>query len=168
MIIRPFEYWESERTTSYIPYPNRERRNALKSYFDTHFNEIIKNPFLNPSEIERKKLARVKELVKLAYEKIPLYREKYDKARISPNHINSWDDFSSLPIIFKDDLIESFPHNSVDFQRFREDELFMTRSSGSTGHVVRVYMDFEAILKDTIQGVRQFFLQSGLKYNKNG
>src|SRR5262249_21355673 len=60
-------------------------------------------------------------------------------------------------------LIAAFPDRCLN-PRFNRDDLFPTRSSGSSGQTLLIRVNYDAILTDTIQGVRQFALQSGLKY----
>ncbi|MDG7041559.1 MAG: phenylacetate--CoA ligase family protein [Nitrososphaerota archaeon] len=167
MITREREYWESERNINYITWPSKERQIDLRNYFDARIYDVMQHPFLSSTQIEQLKIKRIRELVKLAYERIPMYREKYDRAGVSPDDIHDLIDFSYFPIITKNDLISAFPKECVDLKRFRQEELFRTRSSGSSGQVVRLYADLKAILADTIQGVRQFYLQSGRKYAKD-
>jgi phenylacetate-CoA ligase len=49
---------------------------------------------------------------------------------------------------------------------FNLDNLFKTRSSGTSGKVLPIYVDSQAIIIDTLQGIRQFYLQSEGKYSK--
>jgi len=46
-------------------------------------------------------------------------------------------------------------------KRYKPEQLYSTRSSGSSGQTLLIRVDHDAIVTDTLQGVRQFFLQSG-------
>ncbi|HXW54067.1 MAG TPA: hypothetical protein VEL47_08190, partial [Myxococcota bacterium] len=81
----------------------------------------------------------------------------------SPRQLRSYDDIEKIPIITKRELIAAFPHKCLNPQ-FNTTDLFPTRSSGSSGETLLIRVDEKAILLDTIQGLRQFALQSGLKY----
>ena len=60
----------------------------------------------------------------------------------------------------------AFPDQCVN-RKFKSDSLFPTRSSGSSGQTLLIRVDYDAILTDTIQGVRQFAMQSGNDYREN-
>ncbi|HVT62415.1 MAG TPA: hypothetical protein VHD33_02865, partial [Legionellaceae bacterium] len=65
--------------------------------------------------------------------------------------------------VTKDELIDAFPDRCVN-TKLLKDNLFPTRSSGSSGHTLRIFVDSMAIAVDTLQGIRQFWLQSNGKY----
>jgi phenylacetate-CoA ligase len=52
---------------------------------------------------------RLKQTVKRCYEKVPLYREKFDEIGLKPEDIKSLDDLEKLPFTTKDDLRENYP-----------------------------------------------------------
>jgi phenylacetate-CoA ligase len=106
---------------------------------------------------------RIQVLVALAYDEIPVYREKYLAAGFKPTDLRSWDDFAAIPPITKDELIRAFPERCVN-RRFARDRLFASRSSGSSGVILPIRADFDAVVSDTLHGIRQFILQSDGKY----
>jgi phenylacetate-CoA ligase len=69
--------------------------------------------------------------VRHAYDNSPFYRQRLQKASITPEHINSLDDLMRLPFTTADDLREGypFPLRSVDFERI----VRIHASSGTTG-----------------------------------
>ena len=159
------EYWETERLPQ-MHKTSPEFRNALQlSYNPETLRLLFEEPFLPTAEIERKQFERVRELVTLAYNKIPVYREKYQKEGFEPGDLNDWDDYHRLPVITKDELIGAFPDLCVN-PDYKVDDLFPTRSSGSSGKTLRIYVDPQAIITDTLKGIRQFWLQSGGGYTK--
>lgn len=125
----------------------------LKSFYRTDYDEIRKWQF-----------NKIQELVNFAFENVPLYRKKYKKVGFKPGDLKNWSDFESLPILYKDELIESFPKESVSRLHNLE---FTTRSSGSSGKFVTIAVSPEAIYLDTIQGLRQMEFQSGNNYFGN-
>ena len=100
-----------------------------------------------------------------AYRDIPVYRAKYQAAGFKPSHLRDWDDIQKIPVITKPELVAAFPDQCVN-RKFKSDDLFPTRSSGSSGQTLLIRVDYDAILTDTIQGVRQFAMQSGGKYHE--
>ena len=120
--------------------------------------------FNNPSYIKSWQFKRIKQLVKHAFETVPLYKEKYSAIGFSPEDLKTWKDFQALPILTKEEIIECFPKKSVSNKHNLE---FTTRSSGSSGKFVTIVVSPDAVYRDTIQGARQFYFQSGGKYKPN-
>jgi phenylacetate-CoA ligase len=126
---------------------------------------LYKAPFLSRDEIESLQLERVKELVNLSYRKIPFYREKYRAAGFELGDLRTWNDYYCLPIITKDEMIRSFSNRCINSD-CNPSGPFFTRSSGSTGKTLEIMVDANAIIIDTLQGIRQFWLQSEGEYSK--
>lgn len=122
----------------------------------------LKNFLNQPTKnIRDWQLKRISYLVDYAYENIPLYHEKYSKVGYKKGSIKTWDDFYKLPYLYKEELIEGFPDKIV---KNVDDFILSTRSSGSSGKFVTIAVSLEAIYIDTLQTIRQFYMQSGGKY----
>jgi phenylacetate-CoA ligase len=69
--------------------------------------------------------------VRHAYENSPFYRQRLQKAGVSPEDVNSLEDLTTLPFTTADDLREGypFPLRAVDFDRI----VRIHASSGTTG-----------------------------------
>lgn len=159
---RRLTFWESERTRP------TELRGAsavsdLVSATGNYLDVALKSPYLPASDIRTLQLARMRQLVELAYRDIPVYQAKYRAAGFSPSDLRDWDDIQKIPVITKPELIAAFPDSCVN-SHYKPEHLYPTRSSGSSGQTLLIRVDHDAILTDTIQGVRQFVLQSGGKY----
>lgn len=157
-------YWESEETRP--PFVlGASDIDGLSSVAEKYLPAAMKHPYLPVSEIRDQQLARMQELVELAYRDIPVYQAKYRAAGFSPADLREWDDIQKIPVITKPELIAAFPERCVN-PRYKPEELYPTRSSGSSGQTLLIRVDHEAILVDTVQGVRQFTLQSGGRYRR--
>ena len=147
---------------SYMEDPIHSQR--MKQQLDETWNDLkdfLKRP---EEEIRDWQLKRIRYLVDYAFENIPLYREKYKKIGYEKGSIKTWDDFYKLPFLTKEELIEGFPDKIV---KNVDDFMLSTRSSGSSGKFVTIAVSEEAIYKDTLQTIRQFYMQSGGNYNSN-
>lgn len=102
----------------------------------------------------------------MAYDEVPVYAEKYRAVGFKPSDLKTWEDFERLPVVTKDDLIGPSPERFLS-RRWKLEDLSSTRTFGSSGKTLTIKVDLEAILQDTLQGVRQFWLQSGLKYSRD-
>jgi len=90
-----------------------------------------KEETMNREQIEEMQLKRLKETVKRVYEKVPHYKEKFDKMGIRPEDIHNLSDITKLPFTVKDDLRANYP-----FGLFAVDQNEIVRfhaSSGTTG-----------------------------------
>ncbi|WP_256842086.1 phenylacetate--CoA ligase PaaK [Ornithinimicrobium cryptoxanthini] len=87
---------------------------------------------LSRDELQELQLERLRWSVQHAYDNVPLYRHKFDDARVSPDHIRSLDDVQKLPFTTKEDLRETYPFGmfAVPMDEVRR----VHASSGTTGH----------------------------------
>lgn len=94
-----------------------------------YFNKKIE--CASRKEIEKLQQERLRELVNRVYEKVPIYKEKFDKIGIKPKDIKNLKDLKKLPFTFKDDLRKSFPYNmfAVPLKKV----VRIHASSGTTG-----------------------------------
>lgn len=136
----------------------------IKEIMAKDWNEIRNFPYQSYKKIKDWQLKRISCIVDYAYENIPLYRKKYDAIGFKKGDIKSWKDYEKLPILTKEELINGFPNEIV---KSIDDFNISTRSSGSSGKFVTVAVSKEAIYIDTIQGIRQYYLQSNGRYNPN-
>ncbi|MBN1268699.1 MAG: phenylacetate--CoA ligase [Kiritimatiellae bacterium] len=74
---------------------------------------------------------RLRDTVRRAYEKVPLYRKKFDEKGIKPDDIRSIDDIARLPFTVKDDFRETYPFGM--FAVPTRDIIRVHASSGTTG-----------------------------------
>jgi phenylacetate-CoA ligase len=157
------EYWESEATRPEIQRVSEVARAALAQLARRALPTCLTNPFASAADIDARQLDRVRELVELAYDRVPVYRDKYRAAGLTPRDLRSWDDFECFPVITKAELAAAFPERCLN-PRFARDDLFATRSAGSSGQVLPIRVDLYSVLVDTLQGVRQLWLQSAMRY----
>jgi phenylacetate-CoA ligase len=160
---QPLEFWESDRTRPSFFRTSDPTPDYFRTAGPVYLTSCMEHPFLPESDIRQKQFARIKELVELAYNDIPVYRDKYKAAGFSPDDLRGYDDIQNIPVITKAELIAAFPDRCLH-PAYKRDDLFPTRSSGSSGQTLLIRVDYDAILTDTVQGIRQFALQSGLKY----
>jgi phenylacetate-coenzyme A ligase PaaK-like adenylate-forming protein len=159
------EFWEEATQPPPTTVPEEEWIVALGRLYENRFGSVKKHPFLPLAEIRRFQLQRLKQLVAHAYETVPFYHRLYREKGFHPDQLSTLDDFRKVPIVRKEDL-QSAGEDALS-SRFKEGYLFKTKSSGSSGKVLRISVNLEAILSDTLQGARQFWLQSSSKYSED-
>lgn len=88
------------------------------------------------SKMRELQLTRLKFIVGYAYDKVKLYRDKFDKIGLKPSHIQTLKDIEKIPFTTKDDLRDNYPYGlmAVDLQ----DIVRVHASSGTTGKPIVV------------------------------
>ena len=82
-------------------------------------------------EIQALQLKRMKWSLHHAYDNVPMYKQRFDKAGIHPNDLTSLSDLAKFPFTEKDDLRQNYPFGM--FAMPREDIVRIHASSGTTG-----------------------------------
>ncbi len=89
-------------------------------------------------KIQAYQLARIRRIVRYAYENVPLYRRKYDAAGIKPEEIRSFDDFRHLPLLTKEELQAAFPSDILS-RKVAPQSCYVVSTSGHSGSPVKLY-----------------------------
>lgn len=82
-------------------------------------------------EIRRLQLVRLKETLHYVYQRVPLYRERFDSAGVRPDDLTKIEDLKHYPMLTKRDLRENFPYGL--FALPLKDVSRLHASSGTTG-----------------------------------
>lgn len=86
---------------------------------------------MSREDLEALQLERLQALVKRVYQKIPFYKESFDKAGVNPEDIKSLADLTKLPFTVKQDMRDAYPVGL--FAVPRKDVVRVHCSSGTTG-----------------------------------
>ena len=86
---------------------------------------------MDRSEIIKLQNERLRKVVKLDYDRVPLYRKRMDDKGIKPEDIRTIDDLKYLPFTEKTDLRDTFPYGL--FAADKKDIVRIQGSSGTTG-----------------------------------
>ena len=83
-----------------------------------------------PDEIKTLQLERLKNIVKYAYENSIFYKREFDAFGVVPSDIKKLDDIKKIPLISKEDLVNSMADISVQETNFLNSR---KTTGGSTG-----------------------------------
>lgn len=86
---------------------------------------------MSREDLQALQLERLRALVKRVYERIPFYKESFDKAGVNPADIKSLSDLTKLPFTVKQDMRDAYPFGL--FAVPRKDVVRVHCSSGTTG-----------------------------------
>ena len=90
-----------------------------------------KEETMSRAEIEAMQLERLKYRVKYAYERVPYYKQKMDRAKVKPQDIKTLDDIQKLPFVTKQDFRDTYPFGM--FAVPKNELVRIHASSGTTG-----------------------------------
>jgi len=124
---------------------------ALKTYFRLMNN--LKRPL---SELKEKQWQAFCDLVKFAYEHVPLYRELYDQAQFSPESLKEPSDITLVPLTKKEMFQQVEPEECIARGNQRA-QLVSKRTSGSSGFPLIIYYTPEDRIYRTILHLRILF-----------
>src|ERR1700682_4619330 len=82
-------------------------------------------------ELRALQLARLKDAVARAYERVPHYRKTFDAAGVQPSDLKRPDDIAKFPCTTKDDLRQNYPFGM--FAVPMDEIVRIHASSGTTG-----------------------------------
>ncbi len=95
---------------------------------------------LSARELERVQLRKLQQVLRRAWDRVPLYREKFEKANVRPADLETLADLVRFPITEKDEVRDSFPRGCVaagtDLASCR-----IQQTSGSTGQCMEIALD---------------------------
>jgi len=92
--------------------------------------------FVPPDERRRLQSERLRQTVRLAYERVPLYRGRLARAGLVPDDVCALDDLARLPFVTKEDLRDAYPFGL--FAVPMAEVVRLHASSGTTGRQVLV------------------------------
>jgi len=89
---------------------------------------------MSRKDMNELQLSRLKAIVHTVYEKVPFYRNSFDKAGVKPDDMRSLSDLARIPLMSKTNLRENYPFKM--FAVPMNDIVRIHSSSGTTGKPV--------------------------------
>lgn len=108
-----------------------------------HSRELDASQWLDPEAIKRLQEQRLGELMDFCYRHNPFHRARMESAGIIPSDIRKAADLACLPLLTKDDIRRAGPQ--LFSAGYSADNTLHTRTGGSTGVPLHVYVDTEAM-----------------------
>ena len=127
-----------------------------------YFLELRRNLRLKPVELQRMQNQKMKAIVRHAYEHVPFYHRKFDKASIKPNDIRSIEDLAKIPMTTKTEL-RARPVTDLVANTANLNDCLKQVTSGSTGIPLTVIVDKRAEDFRSAMWARAY-AENGLKF----
>ncbi|MCP4006031.1 MAG: phenylacetate--CoA ligase family protein [bacterium] len=114
--------------------------------------------YMTPAKLESVQLRMLQRTLFDAYRHVPLYTEKFDKARFLPDDLRSLSDLARFPITEKDEVRDAFPNGCIrrgtDLAQCR-----IQQTSGSSGQCMEIALDRKSDDHRTLFTERVYRLQ---------
>lgn len=107
--------------------------------YPAYIREFEKTQFCSRAQLEELQVRRLRALLTHAYAACPLYRERMDKAGLTPERIRSTADIAALPVLTKRDLQEH--GEEVCAGGYNERDRVRNQTGGSTGSPLQFWVD---------------------------
>lgn len=117
--------------------PVVEQRNGIKT--GKHLTDLIASEKWSHDEIKQHQWKRIKIIIKHAYDNCSFYKDRFDSLKLHPDTIRSFDDFSQISPLTRQDLNEHL--NDLTAANIQKDEIHFSTTGGSTGLATRFARD---------------------------
>ena len=101
---------------------------------------LKKNLRLKSSSLRKKQMKKLRRILKIAYENVPLYHRKYKAASIHPDDIITLDDLAKVPPVTKSE-IQLSPMQNMIARKANASRLTWRSTSGSTGTPLNIALN---------------------------
>jgi len=132
--------------------------------FEKLLDQFIENEYLPETQLVDYQNNRLKLLVEHAYRTVPYYAEIMKEKKLKPEDIKTKQDLMRLPLLTREHIKENL-HRLVS-HKFRERDLLMGHTSGTTGSPLEFYWDKNMCMVNNVADWRQK-VWSGLNYGEN-
>src|SRR5262245_42810478 len=104
-----------------------------------HYDHLQRTQYASPEVVEARQWTAVCRMLQHAYDTVPFYRDRLNRAGIAPHRMESLEDYQNLPLLTKADIRE---HGLALMSRlYRREELHRKETSGSTGVPLEIFVD---------------------------
>ncbi len=100
------------------------------------FHPVSAPDYLPRAQLEALQLGRLQAIVRRAYQRVPLFRERMEARRLGPDSLRALPDLGALPFTVKADLRDTYPFGL--FASPMEEVVRLHASSGTTGKPIVV------------------------------
>ena len=116
---------------------------------------LKQSPHWAPEQMRTWQLQKIQQLVAHAWTHVPFYHDLYKDAGFELGDLKTWADFERLPLVSKDDVIANYPDRMLR-SGSQPDDCIVSRSSGSSGKVLDICYDSEAMVIYSLAGLRLY------------
>ncbi|MCD4730169.1 MAG: hypothetical protein K8R74_06200 [Bacteroidales bacterium] len=104
-----------------------------------HLRYLEKSQYYSLEKTKEIQWEKLKKLLIHAYQNVIFYRQNFDILGIQPEDIRTWDDFSNLKILTKEDIRKN--QYRMIANNYSRNKLISKKTSGSTGISLEIFID---------------------------
>ncbi len=121
---------------SWLPFPY-----CFGPSFSSIYRGLMRTQWYSEEQLQDLQRQKLRSLIRHAYENVPYYRRVFEERRLRPCDFREIGDLQKLPILTKNDV----RRNVKDLKAANVMELFVERTSGSSGVPLKLHLDATAI-----------------------
>lgn len=119
-----------------------------------YLREMEQTQYFDPARLMERQLVRLRDIIRYAYDEIPIYRERFGEHGVHPDDIRDFSDLTRFPLLTKKDLREH-PDGFIAESKRRK-TLIPLKTGGSTGKSVTVFWDYDSMERGVGSSLRSF------------
>lgn len=106
-----------------------------------YLKKLNETQWYSGRQLRQQQFEKLKLLVSHAYVNVPYYKEIFDKSKLAPSDIKSFEDFQKLPFLTKSDIRNN--EDKLLAQNYKDKKVFNTATGGSSGTPLRLKLDHD-------------------------
>jgi phenylacetate-CoA ligase len=104
-----------------------------------HYRRLRRTQYDDPAAIQARQWKAVTAMLRHAHATVPFYRERLDRAGLSPEDVRNADHYRAVPVLTKADIRSAGA--ALLSTHFERDRLHRKKTSGSTGVALEIFTD---------------------------
>jgi phenylacetate-CoA ligase len=116
-------------------------RRRFGNKFEEYFEFFEKTQWQTPEDIKKFQMSKLRQIIEIAYRKVPYYRRLLSKYGLTPDDFHEIDDLKKLPTLTKQDIRGNF-HDLLN-EDIKNISITKDYSSGTTGQKLEFYLPKE-------------------------
>lgn len=135
-------------------------RRRFGGKFGEYFEFFEKTQWQSPEDIKEFQMNKLRQIMKIAYRKVPYYRRLLSEYGLTPDDFNDIDDLKKLPTLTKQDIRDNF-HDLLN-EDIRNLSVTKDYSSGTTGQKLEFYLPKELAFNVNYSLTYRFYSWAGV------
>jgi phenylacetate-CoA ligase len=136
-------------------------RNRFGWKYKKYFEFFKKTQWQSPEEIKQFQMAKLKEIMGIAYQKVPYYRKLFSEYGLTAGDFHTFDDLKKLPILTKEIIRCNF--SNLLNEDIKNMDVIRSYSSGTTGQKLEFYIPKELAYNVNYSLLYRFYDWAGIK-----
>jgi len=136
-------------------------RNRFGGKYEKYFEFFKKTQWQSPEEIKQFQMTKLKEMMEIAYQKVPYYKNLFSEYGLTPGDFHTFDDLKKLPILTKEIIRCNF--SNLLNEDIKKMNVIRSSSSGTTGQKLEFYIPKELAYNVNFSLLYRFYDWAGVK-----